>query len=161
RSAETVRYTIKNFDRDHPEQAMFPDVTGPMADTEKQLIYNSYRKGMDVNTLAKSFQRTRSSMYRVLSEIRAQRFLDHPIEYLHHPSFDDKAMEQAILDDMPDAEAFEEARRKLRIPKDALPELMSNYEMPLLTKEQEQHLFRKMNFLKYKAAKLVDDMKLP
>jgi len=29
RSPETVRYTIKNFDREHPEQALFPDVTGP------------------------------------------------------------------------------------------------------------------------------------
>src|SRR5205085_9559611 len=52
-------------------------------------------------------------------------------------------------------------RRKLRIPKDVAPELFSNYEMPLLTKDQEQHLFRKMNFLKYKAHKLLEEMKLP
>src|SRR5262249_12254827 len=30
RSPETVRYTIKNFDRSHPEQALFPGVTGPL-----------------------------------------------------------------------------------------------------------------------------------
>jgi len=30
RSPETVRYTIKNFDREHPEQALFPDLTGPL-----------------------------------------------------------------------------------------------------------------------------------
>src|SRR5688500_13807036 len=29
RSPETVRYTIKNFDRDHPEVALFPKVAGP------------------------------------------------------------------------------------------------------------------------------------
>jgi RNA polymerase sigma factor (sigma-70 family) len=33
--------------------------------------------------------------------------------------------------------------------------------MPLLNKEQEQHLFRKMNFLKFKAARLLEEMKLP
>jgi len=33
--------------------------------------------------------------------------------------------------------------------------LTSLYEVPLLTKEQEIHLFRKMNYLKYKAAKFV------
>ena len=44
----------------------------------------------------------------------------------------------------------------MRIPKDAPPELFSNYEMPLLTKEQEQHVFRKMNFLKHQLHQLQD-----
>jgi len=160
RSPETVRYTIKNFDREHPEQALFPDVTGPLDATAKQVIYNSYRRGMDVDTLAKNFQRNRSSVYRVLSEIRAQRLLDLPNDYITNESFDDPVQEGLILSDMPDAESFEEARRKLRIPKDAPPELISNYEMPLLTKDQEQHMFRKMNFLKHKAAKMLAELKL-
>src|ERR1035438_4409183 len=62
RSAETVRYTIKNFDQQYPEQALYPDITGPLDSTAKQVIYNSYRRGMDVDTLAKNFQRNRSSM---------------------------------------------------------------------------------------------------
>jgi transposase len=41
RSIETVRYTIKNFDREHPEQALFPSMTGPLDATTRQLIYNS------------------------------------------------------------------------------------------------------------------------
>jgi RNA polymerase primary sigma factor len=161
RSPETVRYTIKNFDQEHPEQALYPDVTGPLDPTAKQVIYNSYRRGMDVNTLAKNFQRNRSSMYRVLSEIRAQRLMEHSIEYIYHESFDDPDMEAAILAPMPGAEAFEASRRAMRIPKDAPPELFSNYQMPLLTKDQEQHLFRKMNFLKHRAAKALEDMKTP
>jgi RNA polymerase primary sigma factor len=161
RSPETVRSTIKHFDEEHPEQALFPEVTGPLDASDKQLIYNSFRRGMDVDTLAKNFQRNRTSMYRVLNEIRAQRFLDQPIDYIPNPSFDDPALEREILTDMPEAEAFEESRSRMRIPKDAPPELISNYEMPLLTKPQEQHLFRKMNFLKYKAAKLLNEMKLP
>jgi RNA polymerase primary sigma factor len=40
RSAETIRYTIKNFDREHPEQALFPEVTSPLDPETKQLIYN-------------------------------------------------------------------------------------------------------------------------
>ena len=161
RSPETVRYTIKNYDREHPEQALYPDVTGPLDDSAKQIIYNSFRRGMDVDTLAKNFQRNRSSVYRVLSEIRAQRLMEQPNDYIYHVSFDDPAMQAAIMGDMPDAETFEESRRKLRIPKDAIPELISNYEMPLLTKDQEQHLFRKMNYLKHRAAKMLEEMKLP
>ncbi|HEX5271300.1 MAG TPA: sigma-70 family RNA polymerase sigma factor, partial [Gemmataceae bacterium] len=49
-------------------------------------------------------------------------------------------------------------RQSMRIPKDAPPELASLYELPLLNKEQEQHLFRKMNFLKHKAKKLRDGL---
>src|SRR5206468_425841 len=97
RSPETVRYTIKNFDREHPEQALFPALTGPFDAATKQLIFNSYRRGIKVDTLAKNFQRTRSSMYRVLNEIRAQRLLEHRIEYLYHESFDDPLREAEIL----------------------------------------------------------------
>jgi len=161
RSPETVRYTIKNFDQEHPDQALFPEATGPLDAAAKQVIYNSYRRGMDVDTLAKNFQRNRTTMYRVLNEIRAQRFLEHPIEFIYHSSFDDPLMEETIRADMPDAEAFEDHRRQMRIPKDAPPELISNYEMPLLSKEQEQHLFRKMNFLKYRASQLLKEMTLP
>ena len=161
RSPETVRYTIKQFDREHPEQALFPEVTGPLDAAAKQIIYNSFQRGMDMDTLAKNFQRNRSCMYRVLNEIRAQRLLEQPNDYIYHASFDDPTLASLIVKDMPDAEAFEEHRRQMRIPKDAPVELISNYEMPLLTKDQEQHLFRKMNFLKYKAARLLDTMKLP
>jgi len=91
--------TAREFAKDleHPEQALYPDITGPLDSTAKQVIYNSYRRGMDVDTLAKNFQRNRSSMYRVLSEIRAQRLLEHPIEYIYHESFDDRSV--AVVDD--------------------------------------------------------------
>jgi len=161
RSPETVRYTIKNFDRAHPEQAMFPDLTGPFDTDTKQVIYNSFRLGTSVESLASRFSRTRSSMYRVVNEIRAQRMIEQPIEYMYHDSFDDAALATEILGPMPDQDEFERERRDMRIPRDAPPELASLYQSPLLTREQEQHLFRKMNFLKYQAARLLDDMKLP
>jgi len=160
RSPETVRYTIKNFDREHPEQALFPALTGPFDPATKQVIYNSFRRGISVDTLAKRFSRTRSSMYRVLNEIRAQRLLEQPIEYIPHVSFDDPAAEAAIVGFMPEQQKFEDAKRQMRVPKDAPPELASLYETPLLTKDQEQHQFRKMNYLKHKAARLLDTMKL-
>ena len=154
RSVETVRYTIKNFDRENPALALFPNLTGPLDAATKQTIYSSYRRGINVDTLAKRFQRTRTSMYRVINEVRAQRLLEQPLDYIPHPSFDDPAMEAVISAPMPDAEAYEAKRRAMHAPKDVPPELASCYEYPLLSKEQEQHLFRKMNFLKHKAARL-------
>jgi RNA polymerase sigma factor (sigma-70 family) len=154
RSPETVRYTIKNHDRAHPEQALFPAVTGVLDAQTKQTLFSLYRRGIPVETLAKRFQRTRTSVYRILNEVRAQRLLAQPLEYIPSPAFDDPAAEMQIMGRMPNLDEYETQRRQMRIPKDAPPELASLYEMPLLNKEQEQHLFRKMNYLKHKANQL-------
>ena len=50
--------------------------------------------------------------------------------------------------------ANDEPVKKARLPSGLPPYLASLYEVPLLSRKQEAHLFRKMNFLKYKAAKL-------
>jgi RNA polymerase sigma factor (sigma-70 family) len=100
-------------------------------------------------------------MYRLLNEIRAQRLIEQPLDYIYNPAFDDAAMTDVILAQMPELEAYETNRRSMRVPKDAPVELASLYEVPLLTKEQEQHLFRKMNFLKHKASQLRKRLVLP
>lgn len=158
RSPETVRYTIKNYDREHPDQALYPSLTGPLDAETKRVIYSSYRRGISVDSLAKRFHRTRTSMYRVINEVRALRLLEQPMDYIYHASFDDPAAEADILAPMPDKEQFESQRRQMHAPKDAPPELASLYEMPLLTKEQEQHLFRKMNYLKHRASQMREQL---
>jgi RNA polymerase sigma factor (sigma-70 family) len=114
---------------------------------------------MTVDTLAKRFQRTRTSMYRVINEVRAQRLLEQPLDYIMHPSFDDPAMEAVIVAPMPDADAYETKRLGMKVPKDVPAELAPLYEWPLLSKDQEQHLFRKMNFLKHQAARLRNQLR--
>ncbi|MFO0808426.1 MAG: sigma-70 family RNA polymerase sigma factor [Gemmataceae bacterium] len=155
RSAEAVRYTIRNFDRAYPALAVFPDQTGPLDRPAKQLIYHSFRRGIPVQALAKRFQRSRPSVYRVISEVRAEQLAKQASDYIPHPSFDDPDLEGAILAPMPGLAEFEKARATMRVPKDVPPELSALYEVPLLNKEQEQHLFRQMNFLKHKVANLV------
>src|SRR5262249_32734255 len=124
-------------------------------------IYNSYRRGISVDTLARRYQRTRNSMYRIVNDIRAQRLLDQPLDYIYNASFDDPGMADTILSPMPEVDEFESSRRSMRVPKDAPPELASLYEPPLLTKDQEQHLFRKMNFLKHQAHRLREQLLSP
>lgn len=154
RSVEAVRYTIKNWDRQNPNLALFPTMTGPLDAAAKLVIFNSYRRGITVDTLARRFNRTRTSMYRVINEVRAQRLVDQPLDYIYNATFDDAAMAPVILADMPDAEEYEAKKHMMRAPKDVPPELASMYEVPLLSKDQEQHLFRKMNYLKHKAGQL-------
>ena len=154
RSPEAVRYTIKNHDRQYPEQAVFPDVTGPLDAAAKLVIYTSYRRGITVDTLAKRFARSRTSIHRVLNEVRADRLLKQPLDYIYHESFDDPALEPAIMGGMPDQEEFDKQTAAKRVPRDVPAELAPLYELPLLSREQEAHLFRQMNYLKHRLHKL-------
>ncbi|MFM7148945.1 MAG: helix-turn-helix transcriptional regulator, partial [Gemmataceae bacterium] len=156
RSVEAIRYTIRNHDKTHPEQALFPTFSGPLDLKMKESIYSSYRRGIAVNTLAKTFQKTRTSVYRAINEVRAQNLLAQAIEYIMHPDFEKPEMEAQILAPMPGLADYEAKRLAMKAPRDVLPELAVCYEHPLLDAKQEQHLFRQMNYLKFKAAKLRD-----
>jgi RNA polymerase sigma factor (sigma-70 family) len=158
RSTEAVRYTIKDHDRNYPHSAVFPDVTGPLSPGTKHIIYNSFRKGMKVDTLAKRFNRTRTSIYRVVNEVRADELLKHPLDYIYNEEFDSSATEAEILAPMPGEEKFLADMRDKRPPKDAPPEMAHLYEYPLLSREQERHLFRQMNYLKHRLRKLRQDI---
>ena len=144
RSPETVRYTIKNFDRQHPKRALFPTMRGPLGHEDKKAIYRAHRRGIAIEALARRHSRTRSTIYRVINEMRHERFAAKPTDYMHHPSFDEPNAREAILCDEP----LPETKPRQPRPPAGLPQyLRALYETPLLTKEQEQHLFRKMNFL--------------
>jgi RNA polymerase sigma factor (sigma-70 family) len=67
-------------------------------------------------------------------------------------------MEAEILAPMPGEKKFQSDIREKRAPKDAPPEMAHLYEYPLLTREQERHLFRQMNYLKHRLRKLRMDI---
>ncbi len=151
RSVETIRYTLKQFDGDHPGLAVFPENNGPLSDDTKKKIYQQYRRGTSVDAVAKRFCRTKASVYRVVNEQRALRIMELPIDYMPNPYFGRASAEATIMAPAPGAD---QAVKKARVPSGLPPYLASLYEVPLLSREQEAHLFRKMNFLKYRASKL-------
>src|SRR5258708_6636918 len=53
RSPQTIRYTIKNFDRSYPDLALFPNVAGPLEAGTKETIFSSYRRWIPVCSLAR------------------------------------------------------------------------------------------------------------
>jgi RNA polymerase primary sigma factor/RNA polymerase sigma factor len=155
RSPETIRYTLKQFDRNHPDLAVFPDSYGPIRLETKRKIFQQYHRGESADALAKRFGRTRASIYRIIAEMRAARIHELPLDYIPNEQFS-RAMrapkrERRILQEVPPGD---EPTKKPRLPAGLPPYLASLYEVPLLTRVQEAHLFRKMNYLKYKASKL-------
>jgi RNA polymerase primary sigma factor/RNA polymerase sigma factor len=155
RSVETIRYTLKHFDQRHPELAIFPDRGAPLTADGKESIYRSDRRGTSVDELARRHSRTRTAIYAVINEMRAQRIMELPLDCIYHESFADPAAAPAILGPMP---TWDSKPRVIRPPAGLPPYLASLYDVPLLTREQEVHLFRKFNFLKYRAAKLREQL---
>lgn len=155
RSVETVRYTIRQFDQEHPELAIFPEHTGPLGDEAKRQIFQQYRLGTPVESIARQHGRTRASIYRVIGEMRAARVRELPLDYIPNELFDKASAERICLGPMPEAET---APKKTRLPSGLPPYLASLYEVPLLTAAQEVYLFRKFNFLKHRARKLRDTL---
>ncbi|QEH34620.1 RNA polymerase sigma factor SigA [Aquisphaera giovannonii] len=153
RSTETVRLTLKAYDREHPDRAIFAPSAAPLDDEAKGQIYLRHRMGVSVDVLASQYGRTRSSIYRLINEVRAHRLLEMKLEFINHESFDDPASEAAIMAPLPEP-ASGKAPRRPKAPKGLPPYLASLYEVPLLDREQEMHLFRQMNYLKSKAHKL-------
>jgi len=87
-------------------------------------------------------------------ELRAAKIMEQPIEFMDHPSFRDAAPAAEILGPVPEAKD----RKPMRAPSGLPPYLASLYEVPLLNAAQEVYYFRKMNFLKYRAATLRDKL---
>ncbi len=153
RSTETVRLTLKAYDRDHPDRAVFPISAPSLDDDAKAQIYRRFRMGVSVDVLSEQYGRTRSSIYRIINEMRARRILGTKLEFIDHSSFSTPESGPQILAPMPEPADGKPPRRP-KAPKGLPPYLASLYEVPLLDRDQEMHLFRKMNYLKYQAQEL-------
>ena len=159
RSAETIRYVLKQFDIENADFSLFPGGQRPLDAESKRAIYHQFQQGESAHTLSRRYGRTRASIYRVLGEMRALQLNDLPLDYVSNLEFE-RAMnapkrQQQMLMPMPPSE---EAVKKARGPAGLPPYLASLYEVPLLSRIQEAHLFRKMNFLKYKASTLREEL---
>lgn len=151
RSPETVRYTLKNYDKEHPEAAVFPDALVTITDDDKREIYRSFRNGVAADVLAEKFGRTRASIFRLVAEVRAETLLEKPIEYMYSSQFDEPNAAEVILQPAP---ATDRKSSVVKAPPGLPPYLNSLYAVPLLTKDEEVYYFRKMNFLFHQAAQL-------
>jgi RNA polymerase primary sigma factor len=157
RSVEAVRYTIKRHDQTQPNP-VFPQQRASLKDDDRSAIYSSFRRGYSVEALANKFQRTRTAVLRIVNEVRAHRLLKEPVAYITSEEIQSADAKQSaqFLGEMPGLDEYNLAKAKLMAQNHAgVPvELLPLYATPLLTKEQEQHLFRKMNFLKHQASQL-------
>jgi RNA polymerase sigma factor (sigma-70 family) len=155
RSPETIRYTLKNFDADNQSLAIFPNHRGALTEDDKRSIFKLSTHGATVAQLCKRFKRTRTSIQRILLDVRLEQIVELPLDHIYNEDFELTSLEAEYLGPVPESAT---APRKARVPVGLPSYLAALYDVALLTREQEYHLFRKMNYLKHKAGRLRENL---
>jgi RNA polymerase primary sigma factor/RNA polymerase sigma factor len=179
RGVETIRSMLKVFDEANPETAIFPNRNSPLPEEVRLKIYQSFRKGETIEKLAEQYKRTKASIYNIIGVYRVRRIKELPLDYIDSPEFhttETRQKETLFTGPMPSGKRQQNSKTTPfpigNLEEDIVgsevfvaaenqndstgqpPYLAGLYAIPLLTPEQERHLFRKMNYLKYKANKL-------
>jgi RNA polymerase primary sigma factor/RNA polymerase sigma factor len=150
RSLESIRQLLKRAGKHECA------TTGrQLSDQMEKRLYNEFRRGKSVATLAQQYDTDVKAISRSLNRSRAERIFELPMDYMSSPDFEQPRAVVRILSPTPVAAGKQRMPRK---PSDVPAYIASLYDVPLLTAEQETHLFRKYNFLKYRASKLRESL---
>lgn len=155
RSVETIRYTLKRFDQEHPDHAVFGVMDGKLRPETCTRIYQLHLRGEPVESIARRYHRSKASIYRVILSQRAEHIGQLPLDFMPNALFARTSAEKVVNERYP---GLGEPTKRVRRPAGLPAYLASLYEVQLLTREQEVWLFRKFNFLKFKASKLRDQL---
>jgi RNA polymerase primary sigma factor/RNA polymerase sigma factor len=125
----------------------------------RQEIVRRRDSGESLAKLAKRFRTTPSRISRIVAQEQFKRVQELQLDYIPNDRFKRMSANQQAIVLGPSPENPRPAKAVAR-PAGLPPYLASMYETPLLTREQEQHLFRKMNYLKHRASVLRDRLNL-
>lgn len=151
RATETIRYTLRDYDRRHPENALFVDRGMQLSIEHQEMAFDLYDHGVPIADLARRFGRSQASIKALLSTVHVRRLKTTAIAFIDSREFYQPNAESVIVVDAPE---HGEDAGPVRVPS-GLPAYLSDlYQVPLLNKPQEQHYFRLMNFLKWQACQL-------
>ncbi len=154
RGRETIRVIIEQYEQSAMRKKLFKTCHRPLDSAGKSEIYKLYKKGVKVPNIAERFNRTKSDIYRIIRRKRAEELLAVKIEYIPSDEFLAEDAESNIIGRSID---------KSRNPKPLLDRkqvtagsvkkyLDSLKSTSRLTRDREADLFRKYNYLKYRAA---------
>lgn len=158
RAVETIRLILKHYDEAHARAGIFN--RSPLRvenDDQRLAVWEAYVDGASVEQLAAHFERPVSWIYATITQMRARDLRARKIEFVGSPDFEALDADEVILNAALSVPLWQELSASARRVPSALPPYLANlFRLPLLTREGEQVLFRKMNYLKYKAWRLTE-----
>ncbi|NOZ21281.1 MAG: sigma-70 family RNA polymerase sigma factor [Planctomycetes bacterium] len=155
RSRETIRYTLRQFDRRHPGKAVFDRPQRGLTEGDKQTIKDLYDKGTPVRSIGKNFRRTESAIYAIINRMQARDLQAETIEYIYNPEFDEPDADENILGGDIETALQKRSARPSAERAAAAPLCLRHLRRSrLLSKEEEIALFKRYNYIKHKINKL-------
>ncbi len=164
---ETIRYVLKQHETADPKNRIFSKPPGVMDAADESDLYRLYKQNVPVKELMARFDRSRSSIYRIVNRRRAKALFSRKIEYIQSDEFLREDAQRRIL-----GPALPELRNDHTpaksapagppsIAADSLPKYIQTLKnAPTLNRETEMALFRRYNFLKFLAARKRSALKI-
>lgn len=120
-------------------------------EARNEAMLEGFLAGTSVADLANQFSLSRTAVHGALATARAMRLQSVSMEYIDSAEFRLPGAEQTICGPAPETRGSEATAR---VPSGLPAYLGELYRVPLLTKEQEQYYFRRMNFRKFQFEEL-------
>ncbi len=154
---ETIRYTILNYEQANPGKSVFRKAGGVVKPGQAAEVYKLYKQGSGIKELSERFERSKSSIYRIIKQRRMKALSARKVEYIASDEFFSEGARQKILAGA--AGEFSKNSVPLKPGASSLSEyLRSLKEAPFLNREREAELFRRYNYLKYLASAALAEM---
>ncbi|MEE9294971.1 MAG: sigma-70 family RNA polymerase sigma factor [Phycisphaerae bacterium] len=155
RAVETVRYTLRQYDAAHPDNALFARNGEPVVSQGHLAIWRCNQKGESAEQIAEAFDTDAASIEAVLRELEARQLKSEPWDYVDNELFHAPNARELILE-VPRPAVGESVSRRVRAPR-ALPGyLRALYDIQLLDRRQEGDLSRRYNYLRFCVARAVE-----
>jgi len=154
RAVETIRYTIRYHDKAHPDEALFGKDDQPAIKAELQAIYDAVKSGKSIEEVAQAYGRSVEAIACAVREVRARLLKAQEIDCVFNQEFESPLADERILGNRRESDDDSAPSKKVRPPKDLPPYLQDLYRQPLLSPDQERDLFRRYNYVKFKASRL-------
>jgi RNA polymerase primary sigma factor len=148
RAVETVRYTLRRHDR-QADQPLFANDGEALLDEQHLAIWKCHQAGDSIESISAAFEFSCEQVQAVLREVQVRQWKEEPPQYVYNELFDAPNADDLILE-APEPPAG--LRSETKVPNDLPAYLRSLYMVPLFTPELERDLFRRYNYLKFKAA---------
>jgi len=152
RAVETIRLILKQYDDAHPKAGLFNRSSLRIDGNDQRLqIWEAHVEGASIESLSRRFERTIAQIYATITEMRARELKTRALEFVPSDEFTLDNADELIFECSAVRSPFGAVTRASRIPRDLPSYLAQLFRIPLLTAEGEAALFRKMNYLKFKA----------
>ena len=162
RAAETIRLILTDIEKNQKRQ-IFNRARVLLGPAETAAVFAMYESGVAINEIAEKFNKSISSIYRVINRKRIRKLLSAHIEYVASDEFTAPDAEQKILTPPASVRRTPKGildKTKNRPDADWHKFIETIQKVPALNREQELELFRRYNFLKYLTAERIHHLSL-